>query len=323
VRYLVPGVGVLLSLSFANPVFESYLSEFQVAPDSHEFVELHSNAWSPGFPLDLSGWAIRTEAGTALIDSGVVLEFESDFVVVDRSNTSGTFGLGDSAGSIILLDPYGDTVEIVRYPGDAGAGQIVETEAWTPPVWMSASMHCWTWGWPDPILFLDWYIDATPTPGWENDDGLAQIRGTVRDRHNNPVSGSSVRVSGPDGFETFPDWPTFEGTFQFHVGWGTFLVTATKDGYLPGAWPESVTVTVDEQVVNIDIVLFPLGVAESPGAPRSAQTMGRALLLDVLGRRVADVEQSDGITGIAPGIYFLREAESNEQTAVRKVVVRR
>jgi hypothetical protein len=320
---IVAALAVLVAFSSANPVFRSFVNEFQVAPDSCECIELHCNAWQPGFPLDLSGWEIQTEAGIAAVNSGTVLETESSFVVIGPHNTTGTFDLADSAGFIVLIDTYGDTVEIVRYPGDAGNGRFYDTESWTPPSGMSASMHCWTWGWPDPILFLDWYTDSSPTLGYENDDGEAQICGTVRDRNLNPVDEAEVRISGPDGYETFMSWPTFEGTFQFHVGWGTFLVTAAKDGYLPGAYPESVTVHVDEEVRGIDVILYPLGVEESPVTRRPAQAAGRTLLLDVLGRRVAEMEQAAGITGVTPGVYFLRSAEGSGRPAVRKVVVQR
>ncbi len=320
-RGVLVGAVLLLSCSGANPILETLVSEFQVAPDSAELIELHCNtSLQGGFPADLSGWAIQTGAGIALIDSGVVLETESSYVVIDRTNTAGTFSLDDSAGFVALLRPGGDTFELVRYPGDAGADRY---ETWTPPSGMSACLHCWTWGWPDPILFLDWYIDSSPTPGYENDDGEAQICGTVRDRNLNPVEEAEVRISGTDGYETFVSRPTFEGTFQFHVGWGTFLVTAAKDGYLPGAYPESVTVHVDQEVHNIDIILYPLGVEESPAARQPEHTRGRTLLLDVLGRRVADAEQADGTTGFAPGVYFLRSADGSGRPAVRKVVVQR
>ncbi|UCG43516.1 MAG: carboxypeptidase regulatory-like domain-containing protein [candidate division WOR-3 bacterium] len=321
-RRFVLGMGLaLVSLTVGNPVFVSLVNEFQVAPDSLERIELHSNAWSPGFPLDLHGWAVQTDAGIAVIDSGTWLESESSFTVIDRHNTTGVFDLPDTAGFIALIDPHQDTLELVRYPGDAGAGRIVRTEAWTPSAGMSASLHCWTYGWPEPVLMLDWYVDSTPTFGHENDDGLAQIRGTVLDRHSNPVSGASIHLSGPGGFETFPDWPTFEGTFQFHVGWGTFQVSATKPGYLPGMYPDSVTVNIDQQVGNIDIVLMPLGIEGGAAEPRPDRHP--TIVVDILGREVADIQQDDWRSVVAPGVYFLRSAGGGKRSAVPKVIVSR
>jgi hypothetical protein len=92
----------LAVISMANPVMPVILSEIQASPDSCEFIELHVYN---GSQFDLSGATLTTNVGTAVVDSGVYLSLDG-YVVLDSTNTSGTFSLGDTADSITLAIPY-------------------------------------------------------------------------------------------------------------------------------------------------------------------------------------------------------------------------
>ncbi|MBN2464017.1 hypothetical protein JXD38_00120, partial [candidate division WOR-3 bacterium] len=56
---------------------------------------------------------------------------------------------------------------------------------------------------------------------------------------------------------------------------------------------------------------------------RGPRTGDRAVLLDAVGRKVMDlVPGANDVRKLAPGVYFVREAQAQAQ-AVRKVVVTR
>jgi DNA-binding beta-propeller fold protein YncE len=93
---------------------------------------------------------------------------------------------------------------------------------------------------------------------------------------------------------------------------------------------------------RIGVIKFPVGIAEEgkrtgvvvtgPTIVRSVLRIGdlgpktedRAGLLDVAGRRVMELQPGENdIRHLAPGVYFLRTAESGKRSAVTKVVIQR
>jgi hypothetical protein len=54
------------------------------------------------------------------------------------------------------------------------------------------------------------------------------------------------------------------------TGPGVFFVTANKSGYLPGCYPDSVQLNTNDRRNDIDIYLYPLGLAEQAVAARQA-----------------------------------------------------
>jgi len=159
----------------ANPVLETLINEFQVAPDSLERVELHPIDWM-SLPFDLSGCRLVTSAGTAIIDTGIVIESESSFVVLGRANVTGPFGLADDSGPIVLLEDGNSwPLDSVFYAGS-------RTDwPWTPPPGTSSGLHTWMEYYPEPTRCFVWYIDSTPTFGSTNDDTASAIRGRILD----------------------------------------------------------------------------------------------------------------------------------------------
>jgi len=251
----------------ANPVLETLINEFQVAPDSLERVELHPIDWM-SLPFDLSGCRLVTSAGTAIIDTGIVIESESSFVVLGRANVTGPFGLADDSGPIVLLEDGNSwPLDSVFYAGS-------RTDwPWTPPPGTSSGLHTWMEYYPEPTRCFVWYIDSTPTFGSTNDDTASAIRGRILDPNSIPVPGAYVRISSSVGGRTTMSalWPSPGGQFEFRcTGPGVFWVTAWKNGYMPGFYPESVRVGVNQVRGGIDVYLVPLAVAEERAGGASA-----------------------------------------------------
>jgi hypothetical protein len=315
-----------------NPILVKLLSEFQVAPDSLERVELNPSTY---FYESLDGWRLVTSAGTALIDSGYILEDTSSYLVLDRSNLIGPFGLDDSGGTITLLAPDGHPFDEVAYPGNAGANT---GEAWVPPAGMSCCREYWGyWRYPDWIDCYDWYLDATPTFGERNDDCGTRISGTVRASGGGGLDGARVRVSSVFGYEEAPTRAGWDGYYELYPGFGTFLVTAEKGGYLPGAYPDSIAVEPGDSLSDIDIYLDPVGI-EEPDAPIVTWRPGRLVftslypvqaevgLFEPDGRRLWRSSLSIGertemkLPGLRAGVKFCRIAYDG-RVARRKLTI--
>lgn len=253
---LAAAVLALAGTAAANPIMVVMYSEVRVAPDSLEAIELYPYE-NVVCPLDLSGCRIVTGAGTATINSGVVLE-ESTYLVLDRSNTTGTFSLGDSCDSIVIQDQSGWPIEggSLQYPGDWYAGP-----AFVPGPGLSAALFQRYVPGIEPYFLYRWYIDSTPTLGNGNDDTLGRISGRVLDDRGLPVYGAWVTMRNRHGRDyTYTD---SSGRYSiFPVGPGVYELIAQKTGHLPGLFPDSVRLGVNRQVDTVDIWLYRVGVEE-------------------------------------------------------------
>lgn len=314
---------VLLCLAVtaaANPIVVVMYSEVRVAPDSLEAIELYPYE-NVVCPMDLSGYRIVTHAGTAFIDSGVVLE-ESSFVVIDRSNTTGTFSLGDSCDRVEILDQSGWPIGVapLQYPDG-----LYDSPAFVPEPGLSAALYQrWVNRWPDPFFWYRWYIDSTPTFGSGNDDTLGRISGRVLDDRGLPVYGAWVTMRNRHGTDyTYTD---SSGRYSiFPVGPGVYELIAQKTGHLPGVFPDSVRLGTNQQVDTVDIWLYRVGVEEvrawtPPGYPSAlaieADRAGSAdvRIYDVSGReawrRAVDLKPGRNLVRLGAylrtGNYFVR-----------------
>jgi hypothetical protein len=315
----------LVGAAAANPIMVVMYSEVRVAPDSLEAIELYPYENIQGH-IDLSDCSILMNAGVAVIDSGVVLE-ESSFVVLDRSNTSGVFSLGDSCDSIVIKDPYGWPLEggIMMYPS-----YYTDGPAFVPQPGQSAALfQRYVNRWPDPYYWYRWFTDSTPTFGSRNDDTLGRISGRVYDDRGLPVSAATVAMRNPRGADYI--YTDSAGRYSiFPVGPGTYELSARKNAHLPGVFPDSVRLGVNQQVDTIDIWLYRVGVEErtTPGASRGTpeatvvrralwlgtrselpgnSVMSRAVLVDASGRRLLDLRPGpNDVSALAPGVYFVR-----------------
>jgi hypothetical protein len=320
---------VVVAIAAANPIATVIVSEFQAAPDSLEFIELHPYSWPGSFPSELGGLCVVTNGGVAVVDSGVRFENESSYVVVNRSNTTGTFSLGDDSDYVRLcLTGSYDTLRL-RYP----ANPYRQSElSWTPPPGTSASILQW-WEWDPSGEWYDvytWYIDKTPTPGTPNDDTLGGICGHVVDDRGLPVNGATVRITATQGTAEMTSgaghyWPA--GYFeQKPTGPGTFTVTADCPGYLPGAYPDTIVLAPNE-LREITVSLDRVGMAENSADANQQVALrqrGRTLVLtadrpgtalasvyDNLGRvrmsenvRLVPGSNEVPLRGLSSGVYF-------------------
>jgi len=317
----------------ANPVVEYFFSEIQVAPDSLERIELHMYSNERPFPVDLSGWSLVTNAGTATIGCGTVLQDSNDFVIISRDNVSGPFALGDDSDNVRLEEGAGvlDNYSYGRY-------------GWTPPADMSVAIYTHLEGvWPYEYLVGDWYIDSTPTFGTPNDDRYGGIAGRVLDRFGQPLENCWVRLENMHG--NGGGYCDSTGRYVMSpLGPGTYEVSARSDStYLPAYYPESVSIGVNGWCDGINMTMYPAGVAEEPGRAMSKRFLlqrGRTLVLnadrpgtavvtvyDNLGRarmseRVALVSGSNELTlpSLRSGVYFVG-CRFGERTLKTKLVL--
>jgi len=289
----------------ANPVYEVIYSEVQTSPDSLERIELHPyNMYSP---IDLSGFWLRTRSGTATVNQGVVIWNESSHVVLDRSNVTGVFSLGDESDSVVLYDlrnrPVGGSL---AYPSTRGTPY----DAPAPPPNTSASLYCGI-DFPEPVEYFIWYIDSTPTFGLHNDDSIGGIYGRVFDADSHPLESVAVEAGG------FHDTTDAQGGYCIRPLYrNSCVVRATKNGYAPGI-SRPVSVGVGVSVHDVDIYLTPVGLSEFGKAARPACSMvwragglhiwsdvpthSRILLADALGRVVWSSH-----VGLAAGLNRIR-----------------
>ena len=175
------------STAFSNPIIVYIINEFQTAPDSLQRIELH---WWPGFEsVTLVGWEIVTSYGTAAIDTPIVLD--SNYVVIDSTNTSGIFKLDKNHDSIRIHDRDGWWVEQLSYPEYT---PFYPGDAPTPPPGASAARFVmWANDHNMNYQIVDWYIDSTPTFGKANDDYPGCIiTGKVFDKDSTPIKEATV-----------------------------------------------------------------------------------------------------------------------------------
>jgi len=160
----------------ADPLPVYIINEYQTAPDSLERIEFH--AFPSPIYENLYGWRIVTRAGTAWISDSIILD--SGYVVIDSSNTSGVFDLGDEEDSVFV---EGDIYTQIVYPDPDPA----------PPEGASVSLFFLWCDDLDPIR-LDHYIETVPTFGSPNSHYPGcQVSGSVYSANDSlPVEGASV-----------------------------------------------------------------------------------------------------------------------------------
>ncbi|MCX6843477.1 MAG: T9SS type A sorting domain-containing protein [candidate division WOR-3 bacterium] len=340
---------MLVAIAVANPILEKvYISEFQTSPDSLERIELRPELDPSRYPFEIGGAQIVTNAGTATVDSGVCFETWNSLVVIDSTNTTGTFSLGDDSDYIRLYVPCdNDTLSFsVRYPGNP---HWTSAGSWVPPMDASASLYSWDVYIPpyeDPLTLYTWYIDRTPTFGAGNDDYGGGIWGGVFDQDTQAISGATVRVMSAYGTSTMqtgePWWYGPSSFEQRPTGPGTFTVTAECPGYLPYTYPESIELAPNEGR-EIYIFLDPVGGTEEAAGKAlcvGLHQRGRTLVLtanqpgtalvtvhDNLGRvmvseKVALVSGSNqlALPRLSSGVYFAG-CRFGEQTLNTKFVL--
>jgi hypothetical protein len=182
------------------------------------------------------------------------------YVVLDTSNTTGVFSLGDDSDYIRLWCGDRDTFWL-RYPGDPSSPE----RSWITPPGQSCALFQ-RWEYVPPGEWMDcyaWYVDETPTFGQRNDDTLGGILGMVFGGGHGPLNDATVLMLSTQGTAVVMsgwgwNWP--DGYFeQKPTGPGSFVVSVECDSYLPYVYPETIELAPNE-AREIDVYL------QRPGA---------------------------------------------------------
>lgn len=321
----------------ANPFVETYLSEVSVDP-AHPFVELHCAPMAQS--VDLSGWLILTSLSTCTLTCQ--LQYD-EFLVIDTEALAigdigrGTLRLNPLGDSVFLLNDTGyleDRVHFPRYPTGYDSAPL-------PPATGSIAF----WNYDDMEgQSMNWYLDSTPTPGWENDD-YGSIAGTVTGTNGDTLDEVCVYASGANG-RCHRGLYHQTGYSIGGLGAGTYEVKASAyhQGHLYQAtYPESVFVGYSGAVGGIDFVFPASGVAEPPSFSRLPliRVSGRTLLMSGDGTAPANVQIYNQVgvrvgefyldpvkgekritlpTTLAPGIYFAVAQEGANRSTVKVVL---
>jgi hypothetical protein len=264
------------------------------------------------------------------------------YVVIDSTNTTGVFSLGDDSDYVRLLVPYHDTFTL-RYPDNP---HWTYERSWVPPPRTSAALHAWTvWDpYGDDWDFYTWYVDTTPTFGASNDDNGGGIWGAVLDPDSQPIAGATVQMASANGTATMQ---TENGLLLYSRGYfeekptgpGKFVLTAEYPGYLPYTYPETIELAPNEGRWIIIYLQRPGAVEEPPGCTIAVRLhqRGRTLALDAdrpgtalvsvydnLGRvrmseKVALVEGKNelALPSLQSGVYFATAQKGTYRSTVK------
>jgi hypothetical protein len=323
-----------ISFTNANPVLVTFINEFQTASDFGQAIELHPSH-SIG-TTNISGWTIKTQAGTATIPSCIIQS--NGYEIIDTFSITGIFYMNPVADSLRLYNNYGVLQERIvwGYPGS-------KTPA--PPYNGSTCIYR-----SNPSMYWDlfsYYIDSTPTLGGLNNN-WSSISGTVFNAQGQPINGYCVIAEGKYGSSCVIT--NSNGYFNIcGLAQSKYWVTVWSNyNTLAGQYPDSVYVGYSQNVSGINITV-PLSNIEEKikiqntdfsfsisNPVRNKSNLNLILpyetevllkLYDVRGvllRTVLEQKLSAGQHQIRlhlnPGLYFL-DADISKQRFTRKIIV--
>ncbi len=325
------------AVAAANPFVETYLSEVSVDP-AHQFVELHCAPQLQS--VDLSGWQIITSTSSCTLTCQ--LDYYLPLLVDSAALAGGEVGYGT-----IRLNPLGDSIMLVT---DSGPVADVVHYPRCPTGYDSAPLPPSTgsiafWNYDDMEgQSMNWYVDSTPTPGWENDD-YSVISGTISGTGGDTLDEVYVTAQGQNG-HCHRGLYHQTGYSIGGLGAGTYEVKASAyhQGHLYQAtYPESVFVGYSGAVSGINFVFPVSGVAETPSVPLLplVRVSGRVLFLSGNGEALVNVRLYNQVGSrvgefhlgpfegkkrialpatLAPGVYFA-EAQRGMSRSLAKVVL--
>lgn len=253
----------------ANPIIKHVINELQVAPFDSQRVELHYFEREAadtiyGDTIPLMNTLFVTPAGTSYIDTNIYFAVDS-YAVIDPSVLNGSFGLPYDSGYINTYHNYWYWDSVV-YPDEVPG----------PPYNASvARFHCFCYdstGYPPWRLVDDWYIDSTPTFGYENDDYPGCIiTGHIYDYIGSPLSDARVTawidewgfvIYNPPQYSkcctTFTD---SQGTYSFDslLPW-FYYVDVYAEGFMPDTQMSTLLKSVTPDTIDF---YMQTGIAEN------------------------------------------------------------
>jgi hypothetical protein len=327
-KYVLVLLSALAALATANPVLRTVVNEFGFYGDSLGWVELHAEPL-PHLP-DLTGWVVTTNTSACTLSCTIP---PGGFLVLDSASLAGgaygrgTFRLNLTGDHIHVLpdslhDWLADGVEFPALPAGWGKSPL-------PPVGASASVFNREVG---QLQTINWYIDSTPTAGWDNDD-YSSVAGTVTWAPSRDFIAVKISVSGPMGGSGLYVRASGQSYEAPGLGPGRYAVEARGWGAVDTTvfYPESVDVGYSQMLPGIDIDFDPPDIDFDPpegvkaiapsrkpaptilAGASGVKRLASSVVFDAMGRRVLHPK---------PGVYFLREAQAQAH-AVRKVVITR
>jgi len=139
--------------------------------------------------LNLNGCYITTRAGTAVVTYQIFLD--SNYVLLDASNTSGILSLNDTLDTLRFYNRDGVLLDMAIWGGNEwGMGFP------TPPQGFSASRYNGAGGECNMSQYITWYFDSLPTPGFENHPP-GKVMGLVKAPDGEMLSHASITAEGP------------------------------------------------------------------------------------------------------------------------------
>ena len=153
---------------------------------------------------------------------------------------------------------------------------------------------------------------------------------SVRAKDNQPVASATIAINGGE-IST-----NLEGTATISLANGDYAYTVTVDGF------QSVTgtVTINGEDTNVDIVMIPVGVNDTPIASISvypnpfrdnlvignAASVNRIIITNLMGQQVINISNNGNqevnidTSTLNPGIYLVTTYTANGKRTVKKVV---
>lgn len=243
--------------SFANPIIVTYINEVQANPPSLQRIELHEIPEESSTTLNLSGYQIKTRAGVAIINSGVILP-AGGYVTIDATNTSGVFQINPLCDTIIFRYNANSILDQVSWPYHPAGWQ----KAPAPPLNGSIAMYRLNSLWEN---IMNWYIDSTPTFGSVNDD-WSSISGTVTQSQGIPAINHIVYASGRTGASCGITNALGQYTIQ-GLGADKYQISIYYNHYLVATHQDSIELGYNQHLTNINIII-PIGDIHQPNHSR-------------------------------------------------------
>ncbi|MEO0226189.1 MAG: carboxypeptidase regulatory-like domain-containing protein [candidate division WOR-3 bacterium] len=295
----------------ADPIKLTYINEVRVAPDSLEGIEIA--VYPVRNIVDVRGWQIRTRAGLATISSSVLPD---SFVLINRTNLIGPFGLNDTTDSITLYQN-----SLIR----DGLGYRNSR----PSPFATAARFNQRFFYPETLQVVRTYIDLTPTFGQANDD-YGSITGMVRDQNGTPVEGATVEAHGPlDDAYTYSRYNPYAGLYYLHgLSKCKYLMTASKPGYTSHTYPDSVTIGAQVNFVLRAIKVEDQTIYPKPSLPREKSIFSPRIgpisksefqLYTITGHKISRLSD---LRCLASGIYFVVTTEQGVVKSHKVVLIR-
>ncbi len=230
---------------FANPIIVTYINEVQANPPSLQRIELHEIPEESSTTLNLSGYQIKTRAGVAIINSGVVLP-AGGYVTIDATNTSGVFQINPICDTIIFRYNANSILDQVSWPYQPAGWR----RAPAPSLNGSIALYRLNWLWEN---IMNWYIDSTPTLGSINDD-WSSISGTVTHNQGIPAINHIVYASGRTGTSCGITNSLGQYTIQ-GLGADKYQISIYYNHNLVSTYSDSVDLGYNQHLTNINIII--------------------------------------------------------------------